>query len=138
MQSKFRTFGRMLCASVVLALIAVGCAGPSKLAERSQEKLAGGDIWRAWQLADGAYEQALTRVAVLPFAYAGKDDGSGREIGAQWRDALADALAPPHARFTRVLGADAVAAKMTVAQLGRLSRDDAVRIGRQTRAQPGV
>src|SRR5205823_2225029 len=86
----------------------------------------------AARLADGAYEQALTRVAVLPFAYAGKDDGSGREIGAQWRDALADALAPPHARFTRILGAEAVAAKMTVAQLGRLSRDDAVRIGRKS------
>ena len=256
MESRFRTFGRMLCASLVLAVLATGCAGPSKLAEKSEEKLAGGDIWKAWQLAtraldrepmnpraksaaasagqvisddwqrrihalaqvdsvraaeqvleftsfrtsaatytdigvpatwaadehalrraaanvhylqgkqalaahrpkaafdgfheserflagyrdasrlaDGAYAQALTRIAVLPFACAGSNDGSGREIGDQWRDALADALAPPHARFTRVLGADAVAGKMTVSQLGRLSREEAVRIGRKSGAQ---
>src|ERR1043166_3202634 len=231
MESRFRTFGRMLCASLVLAVLATGCAGPSKLAEKSEEKLAGGDIWKAWQLAtraldrepmnpgakraaragrpgisgetprdrhateqvleftsfrtsaatytdigvpatwaadehalrraaanvhylqgkqalaahrpkaafdgfheserflagyrdasrlaDGAYAQALTRIAVLPFACAGSNDGSGREIGDQWRDALADALAPPHARFTRVLGADAVAGKMTNDGSGR-------------------
>ena len=251
-----RTSRRMLCASVVLALVAPSCAGPTKLAERSEQKLAGGDIWRAWQLAtraldrepmnprakhaaatagevisedwqrrihalaqvdslraaqqvlefadfrahaatytdiavapmwpadehalrraaasnhylhgkqalaahrpklafdafhdserflagyrdaahlaDGAFEQALTRVAVLPFAYAGKDAGFGREVGDQWRDALMQALAPPHARFTRVLGADAVDARMTVAQLGHVSREEAVRIGRKSGAQ---
>ena len=248
--------GRMLCASLALASLALGCAGPTKLAERSQHKLAGGDVWKAWQLAtraldrepmnsqaksaaaaagqviaddwqrrihalaqvdslraaaqmlefvqfrahaanytnievpptwvgderalrraaanhfyvlgkaaltahrpkaafacfhdserfqpdyrnaaklaDGAYEQALTRVAVLPFAWSGNNEGMGHEVGDQWRDAIADALAPPHSRFTRVLGADAVNGRMTVSQLGRLSRDEAIRMGRKCGAQ---
>src|ERR1044072_76878 len=220
MEGRVRTVGRMPCPSLVLAVLATGCAGPSKLAEKSEEKLAGGDIWKAWQLAtraldrepmnpraksaaasagqaisddrqrrihalaqgdlpraaanvpsrqgkqalaahrpkaafdgfheserflagyrdasrlaDGAYAQPLTRIAVLAFACAGSNDGSGREIGDQWRDALADALAPPHARFTRVLGADAVAGEMTVSQLGRVSARGAVRIGRKSGAQ---
>ena len=248
--------GNTLCASLMLALVAVGCAGPSKLAQRSEEKLAGGDMWKAWQfatraldrepmnprakaaaadagqviagdwqrrihslagvdslraaeqalefakfradaanytsievpatwasdehalrraaaqhcyalakgalaahrpktaferfhdaerfqpgyrdatkLADAAYDQALTRVAVLPFGWSGKDESMGREVGDQWRDAIADALAPPHSRFTRVLGADAVNSQMTVSQLGQLSREDAIRIGRKSGAQ---
>src|ERR1044072_4906109 len=57
MESRFRTFGRMLCASLVLAVLATGCAGPSKLAEKSEEKLAGGDIWKAWQLATRALDR---------------------------------------------------------------------------------
>jgi hypothetical protein len=89
----------------------------------------------ATKLADGAFEQAQTRVAVLPFAYAGKDASFGLEVGAQWRDALSVALAPPHTRFTHVLGADAVDGRMTVSQLAYLSRDEAVRIGRKCGAQ---
>ena len=89
----------------------------------------------AGKLADGAFEQAQTRVAVLPFAYAGKDQSFGLEVGAQWRDALSAALAPPHVRFTHVLGPEAVDGRMTVSQLAYLSRDEAVRIGRKVGAQ---
>jgi len=248
-------FRRSILASLMLVLLAVGCAGPSKLAERSEKKLAGGDIWRAWQLAtraldrepmnpraknaaasagqviaedwqrrihalaqvdsmraaeqvlefaafranaavyttigvtpvwasdeqalrraaanehylqgkkalvarrpkaafarfheserfiagyrdaarlaDGAYQKALTRVAVMSFASTSKDAGFGREVGDEWRDVLAGAMAPPNARFTRVLGADAVDKRMTVAQLGRLSREEAWRLGRKSGA----
>src|SRR5438045_786366 len=80
MQSKFRTFGRMLCASVVLALIAVGCAGPSKLAARSQEKRAGGDIWRAWQLAP----RALGREPMNPRAKSAAA-AAGQVISDDWQ-----------------------------------------------------
>src|SRR2546423_8117425 len=247
---------RRIAAGLLLAIVCAGCAGPSKLAERSESKLADGDIWRAWhlatraldkepmnpraksaaaaagrvisddwqrrihalgvvdslkaaeqvleftafraqaanytsievapvwpaeeqafrraaanthymearqalaahrpkvayeelqscerflpgyrdatKLADNALTQATTRIAVMPFEYSGANSGAGREVGEQWRDALAQGLAPPHARFTRVLGSDAVEGQMTVAQLGRLSREDAVRIGRKIGAQ---
>src|SRR5215510_11817681 len=45
-------------APAVLALpLVLACAGPNKLAQRSEEKLAGGDSWRAWQLATRALDR---------------------------------------------------------------------------------
>jgi hypothetical protein len=247
---------RMLLLACVLAVAVAGCAGPTKLAERSEQKLAGGDIWQAWQLctralerepmnprakaaaasagrvisddwqrrisalaqvdslasaeqvlefsafranaaryttiavapqwagaeralrnsaanthyqhgrqalaakrpkaacaqfrdcerfisgyrdaaarADAAYQQALTRVAVVGFATAGRDPSFGRAVGDEWRMAIAGAMAPPTARFTRVLGADAVDSRMTVAQAARLSREDAWRLARKSGAE---
>jgi hypothetical protein len=246
---------RRILSALLLAALASGCAGPTRLAEKSQQKLAGGDMWRAWQLAtraldrepmnprardaaanagrviaddwqrrihalapldslraaeqvlefaqfranattyttievaptwpaeeralrtaaarshyveatqaraahrpkaafaqfhecerfvsgyrdaaqsaDRCYEQALTRVAVLPFS-SGNDAAFGREVSDRWRDALAKEMAPPQARFTRILGADAVSSRMRVSQLGQLSRDEAVRLGRRAGAQ---
>ncbi len=245
---------RRLCSALLAAMLAAGCAGPTKLAERSEQKLAGGDIWRAWQLATRAldrepmnprareaataagrviaddwqrrihaladvdsvrsaeqvlafaefranavnyttvavpeswtgderalrraaanhhyqegrqalaahrpkaaytrfheterfvpgyrdvvklaassYEKALTRVAVMPFASG--EGGFGREVSERWRDAIAQQMAPPNARFTRILGADAVTSRMNVSQLGHLSRDEAVKLGRKSGAQ---
>ena len=244
---------RFLAAVAVLVLLA-GCAGPTKLAERSQQKLESGDMWRAWQLAvralereplnptaksaaaaagqaiaadwerritalaavdslraadqalefasfrgnaaryvtvavsptwpvrdralrvmaartrfaegtramasrrpktaydafvtceryvtpyrdaakraDDAYARALTRIAVVPFASA-SDPDLGREVAEEWRDAIAQQLQPPAARFTRVLGPEAISGRMTVAQLGRMSREDAVKLGRKAGA----
>jgi hypothetical protein len=88
----------------------------------------------AQQLADAAYERALTRVAVLPFASAGSGL-PGREVSERWRDALAKEMAPPSARFTRILGSDAVTSRMTVSQLSGLSRDEALKLGRKSGAQ---
>lgn len=85
------------------------------------------------KLLAAAYEKALTRVAVMPFASG--EPGFGREVSERWRDALAQELAPPAAQFTRILGADAVASRMSVAQLGRLSRAEAVKLGRKSGAQ---
>jgi len=245
---------RHLSLALLLAILVCGCAGPTQLAEKSQRKLAGGDMWRAWQLAtraldrepmnpsaraaaanaagviaddwqrrihalapldsmraaeqvlefaqfranaatyttvevpltwaaderalrmagasshyrdavqaraahrpkaafdhfhecerfvthyrdaaqnaDRCYELALSRVAVLPFS-SGGDASFGREVSDRWRDALAKEMTPPQARFTRILGADAVTSRMSVAQLGRLSRDEAVRLGRKSGA----
>jgi len=46
---------------LVLALaaisLAIGCAGPSKLTDKSEEKLAGGNAWGAWQLATRALDK---------------------------------------------------------------------------------
>lgn len=244
---------RLLAAFAALTLLA-GCAGPTKLAEKSQQKLESGDMWRAWQLAiralereplnpaaksaataaghaiatdwerriaalaavdsmraadqvlefasfrgdaaryvtidvspawpareralrntaartwysdamravankrpkaaydafvaceryvspfrdatkrrDATFERAVTRVAVVPFA-SPSDPTMGQELAEQWRDAIAQQLQPPAARFTRVLGAEAITSKMSVSQLGRLSREDAVRLGRKAGA----
>ena len=46
-------------APALLALsLAAGCAGPAKLAERSEGKLASGDHWQAWTLATRALDKA--------------------------------------------------------------------------------
>jgi hypothetical protein len=87
----------------------------------------------AVQQADRTYQQALTDVAVLPFA-SGSDPGFGTEVSQRWRDALAKDMAPPQAQFTRIMGADAITSRMSVAQLGRLSREDAVKLGRKAGA----
>jgi hypothetical protein len=92
--------------------------------------------WRdAARLADVAYEQALTRVAVLPVTCAWDDASAGRSVADHWRDAVMHELAPPHSRFTRVLGPDGIDARMSVAQLAHLPREDAVRLGRRVGAQ---
>src|SRR5881394_966128 len=78
--------------ATTLALLAVafvaGCAGPTKLAERSQQKLSSGDIWRAWQLAT----RALDREPMNPKA---KDAAAaaGRIIADDWQRKIT-ALAP--------------------------------------------
>jgi hypothetical protein len=48
---------RMARPWLALALL-LGCAGPSRLAERSQDKLAMGEHWRAWELATRALDRA--------------------------------------------------------------------------------
>jgi hypothetical protein len=88
----------------------------------------------AAKLGDRAYEKGITRVAFVPFRSSSRDVTLGREVSARWRDDIGRDLAPPIAQFTRFLGLEAVEAKMTVAQLGSISRADAVRLGRKAGA----
>ena len=88
----------------------------------------------ALPLADRMYQQALTQVAVMPFS-SGTDPGFGREVSEHWRDALAKDLTAPQTKFTRIMGSDAVTSRMTLSQLGRLSREDAVKLGRKAGAE---
>lgn len=74
---------------ILVFALAAGCAGPSKLAERSQEKLANGDTWRAWNLAT----RALDKEPGNPQARAAAASAAGA-IAEDWRRrirALADA-----------------------------------------------
>lgn len=48
----------MLVVFVIAALGGAGCAGPAKLAQKSENKLAEGDVWKAWQLATKALDKA--------------------------------------------------------------------------------
>jgi hypothetical protein len=89
----------------------------------------------AARLAERAYSKALTRVAVMPLNMSSGDPDLGRDVADEWRDRLAQQLAPPSIAFTRVLGADAVEQAMTVSQLGRMNRDDAIRVGRAAGAE---
>jgi hypothetical protein len=86
------------------------------------------------QQAERAYQAALTQVAVLPFS-SGSDPSFGRDVSDHWRDALAKELAPPAAQFTRIMGGDAITGRMTVSQLGRLTREDAIKLGRKSGAE---
>jgi hypothetical protein len=88
----------------------------------------------AARLADHAFDKALTRVAVVPFFASSGNAALGREVADEWRDDLARQMAAPQARFTRIVGGDAIEQAMTVAQLGRTSREDALRLGRKAGA----
>ncbi len=77
---------------IVLALaaivIAAGCAGSSKLTDKSEEKLAGGNAWGAWQLAT----RALDKEPGNPRARAAAT-AAGASIAQEWQrkiHALAD------------------------------------------------
>jgi hypothetical protein len=87
------------------------------------------------RLSDRASEKAMTRVAFVPLAAASGTEELGRDVAAAWRDDLAQRLVPPNARFTRVLGSAAVEQQMRLSQLGRMSREDAVRLGRKAGAE---
>src|SRR3982751_5853532 len=43
---------------VIAAFAVAGCAGPAKLAEKSEDKLAEGDVWKEWHLATKALDKA--------------------------------------------------------------------------------
>jgi hypothetical protein len=93
------------------------------------------DYRDAARLAERAYSKALTRVAVVPLTTSSGDPGLGRDVADEWRDRLTQQLAPPSIAFTRVLGGDAVEQAMSVSQLGRMNRDDAIQIGRAAGAE---
>ena len=87
-------------------------------------------------LAEKARQKATTRVAILPFAAA--DAELGREVASRWRDAVTNRLAPPSGLFTRFVAGEPVESAVSVAQLGRLTRADAARIGRDAGAERAV
>jgi hypothetical protein len=86
-------------------------------------------------LMDKAYGKAVVDVAFVPFMAAGGNASLGRDVAAAWRDDMARRLTPPDAHFTRVLGSPAVEQKMNVFQLGHMSRDDAIHLGRKAGAE---
>ncbi len=85
--------------------------------------------------ADRALGEALTRVALVPFRAPSADASLGVQVAQAWRGNLVEHLSPPAARFTRILGADAIERAMTLSELEDVSREEAVRLGRKTGAQ---
>jgi len=78
-----------------------------------------------------AYELAITRVAILPFANQTDVPGLSKEMADRMYGEIDDHLGPRQFQFTRLVDTDQVYAKMTVSQLERLGRDDAIQIGRE-------
>src|SRR5574339_34224 len=48
---------RRLVPFLVACLVVTGCAGTSKLTEKSEKELASGDAWKAWNLATRALDK---------------------------------------------------------------------------------
>lgn len=80
--------------------------------------------------ADRALGQALTKVAVVPFRARSAEGSLGVQVAQAWRDNLVQNLAPPAARFTHILGGDAIERTMTLSDLEDVTREEAVRLGR--------
>ncbi|HEU4726228.1 MAG TPA: hypothetical protein VFU59_13165 [Candidatus Eisenbacteria bacterium] len=71
---------RRIVPALVALVIAAGCAGPSKLTDKSEEKLAGGNAWGAWQLAT----RALDKEPGNPRARAAAT-AAGASIAQEWQ-----------------------------------------------------
>lgn len=85
--------------------------------------------------ADRALDEALTRVAVVPFRVASDDPSLGVQLARAWRDQLVEDLAPPAAQFTRVIPGNAIERDMRVSELDNISREEAIRLGRERGAE---
>jgi hypothetical protein len=85
--------------------------------------------------ADLALEEALTRVALVPFRGSSGDASLGVQVARAWRDELVEEFAPPNPRFTRVLAGNGIERDMKVSELDDLSRAEAIRLGRARGAQ---
>jgi len=72
----FRRIGPMLAAVVLVA----GCAGTAKLTQKSEEKLASGDHWKAWQFATRALDKEPGNPAARNAATA-----AGASIAEEWQ-----------------------------------------------------
>ncbi len=87
------------------------------------------------RLAQRASDRALTRVAILPLRGTSSQAALGRQVADAWRSAIARRLDERRARFTRVVPAVEIERTMTLDELGRLSREEAIRIGRRLGAR---
>jgi len=79
--------------------------------------------------AEHAQNEALTRVALVPFRTTSTDPSMGAQVAQAWQDDLVQGLSPTDAPFTRIVSGDAIKRSMTVADMEGLSREDAVRLG---------
>jgi len=85
--------------------------------------------------AERAQNEALTRVALVPFRTTSSDPSMGAQVAQAWQDDLIQGLSPTDAPFTRIVSGDAIKRTMTVADMDGLSREDAVRLGRKMGAE---
>lgn len=81
------------------------------------------------------YDLALTRVAILPFTNQTDVPGLSKEMADRMYGELDDHVGPRQFQFTRLVDTDQVYARMTVSQLERLDRDQAIQLGRDLGVQ---
>jgi hypothetical protein len=87
---------------------------------------------------DEAYRLALARVAILPFDDQAGVPGLAKELADRMNDQVGRHLRPEEFTFTELVDPGRVYEHITVAQLGHLTRNDAVRIGRRLGADQVV
>ena len=78
-----------------------------------------------------AYERAVVRVAILPFANQTDVAGLSKDLADRIYAAVARQVAPPRFQFTELKGRDEIYSVVTVAQLEDLSRDEALAVGKR-------
>lgn len=81
--------------------------------------------------ADHALDDALTRVALVPFRASSDDPSLGVQVARAWRDDLAESVMPPASRFTRILPGTGIERDLKLSDLEGLSRSQAIRLGRE-------
>jgi len=87
---------------------------------------------------DEVHAQALARVAIIPFADQAGVPGISRTLADRVHAEVARHVRPDEFVFTRLVDPTQVYARITVAELDELSREDAVRIGRRVGADQVV
>lgn len=80
---------------------------------------------------DEAYDEAVSRVAFLPLADQAGVPGISRALADRMYAEVSPHVSADDLRFTRLMDPGEVYARITVAELDDLDRDDAVRIGRR-------
>lgn len=85
-----------------------------------------------------AHAQALARVAIMPFADQANVPGLSRALAGRVYAEVARHVRPDEFTFTRLIDEAQVYPRITYAELDRLTREDAVRIGRRLGADQVV
>ena len=87
---------------------------------------------------DEMHAQAMARVAIVPFADQAGVPGISRALSDRVYAEVARHVRPDEFVFTRLVDPTQVYARLTVAELDDLSRDDAIRVGRRVGADQVV
>jgi hypothetical protein len=87
---------------------------------------------------EAAHAQALARVAIMPFADQAGVPGLSRALAGRVYAEVARHVRPEEFVFTRLIDESQVYPRITYAELDRLSRADAIRIGRRLGADQVV
>jgi hypothetical protein len=108
--SRIPSFGAL--AALATLLLMTGCAGPAKLAERSEDQLVAGDHWKAWNTAIRALDKAPANDRARAAARA-----ASASISSDWQR-----------RITAIAAEDSIAAAEQVLELASF-RAGAARYG---------
>lgn len=80
-----------------------------------------------------ALEKATTRVAIVPLRASSGPSSLGRDVARSWRGDIAEHM-QPGSYFSRISPSEDIERVLRVSELGRISRDEAIRLGRKAGA----
>ena len=85
-------------------------------------------------LADRAYERAATTLSFVPLRVMSGPAAMGRDVSASWRGDVVERMGAPGGYFTKIQPVEDVERLLSLPDLGRVSRDEAIRVGRRAGA----